>query len=253
MSNSSPDLDTWLTDGAQPAAGWDFSAIEATGRVASSPLPWSYGSVALAALRQAQSALDIGTGGGEVLARLAPFPRRICATEGYAPNVPIAQARLGPLGVEVRDVSTLGLGLPFADGAFDLVLSRHSAYDPEEVARVLRPGGRLVTQQVGSRNQALLNALLGVPLPAGDHHRAIAAVALEQAGLRLLTAAEAFPVTRYFDIGAVIFYLRAVPWQVPDFTVERYRDGLRRLASAIAAQGYLDVSDHRFFLIADRP
>ena len=42
--------------------------------------------------------------------------------------------------------------LPFKAAAFDLVVSRHEELDPAEVDRVLRPGGLLVTQQVGRHN-----------------------------------------------------------------------------------------------------
>ena len=41
----------------------------------------------------------------------------------------------------------------------------------------------------------------------------------------------------YFDIGAVVYFLRKVIWTVPDFTVERYRDRLRELHQRIEADG----------------
>lgn len=40
----------------------------------------------------------MGTGGGEFLAGLQPLPPHTCATEGYPPNIPIAQQRLKRLG-----------------------------------------------------------------------------------------------------------------------------------------------------------
>ena len=36
---------------------------------------------------------------------LQPFPSTIFATEGYAPNVPIARKKLEPLGVAVVEVT----------------------------------------------------------------------------------------------------------------------------------------------------
>jgi hypothetical protein len=41
----------------------------------------------------------------------------------------------------------------------------------------------------------------------------------------------------FFDIGAVIYFLRKVIWTVPDFTVERYLDRLRELHRQIEADG----------------
>jgi hypothetical protein len=53
-------------------------------------------------MRAGTTLLDLDTGGGELLAASAPLPRRTIATEGWAPNVPVARDRLSPLGVEVR-------------------------------------------------------------------------------------------------------------------------------------------------------
>ena len=64
------------------------------------------------------------------------------ATEAHPPNFHLASQRLTPLGVTVLDVR---LGerdpLPFAEGEFQLVLNRHSAFNPGEVARILAPAG----------------------------------------------------------------------------------------------------------------
>ncbi len=84
---------------SQEFTGWDFSWLK--GRWKSGPLPWNYRQSVQDTLRQAGSLLDMGTGGGEFLASLAPLPALTCATEGYAPNVPVARARLEPLGVQV--------------------------------------------------------------------------------------------------------------------------------------------------------
>jgi SAM-dependent methyltransferase len=92
-------------------------------------------------MARARVALDVQTGGGEVLAtapRLAPVT---VATEGWAPNLARAAARLGPRGVTVvadRDSPPL----PFAGSVFDLVVSRHPVRTWwDEIARVLAPGG----------------------------------------------------------------------------------------------------------------
>ncbi len=68
--------------------------------------------------------LDMGTGGGEFLSSLAPFPPYTCATEAYPPNVPIAKARLEPLGIEVFQISEDNF-LPIPDNTLDLVINRH--------------------------------------------------------------------------------------------------------------------------------
>ncbi|GAB1766897.1 hypothetical protein PMEGAPL125_33170 [Priestia megaterium] len=74
--------------------GWDFSIITRTGRMDSDMLSWSYGSEAFRLIQNSNAALVMGTGGGEFLSLLQPFPRVMYATEGYKPNVPIAKKRL---------------------------------------------------------------------------------------------------------------------------------------------------------------
>ncbi|HEX2907258.1 MAG TPA: class I SAM-dependent methyltransferase [Phototrophicaceae bacterium] len=240
-----------LDEASYPFVGWDFSYIEDTGRVAHAPLTWSYISIILPKMRQAEALLDMGTGGGELLSRLRPFPKLTCATEGYAPNIPVAQERLTPLGVQVYPV-TDDKHLPLPDTTFDLVINRHESYDPAEVRRVLKPGGEFVTQQVGGTNDRDLNRLLGAKLNSDFDHwtLAYARKEVEAAGFEIIAAHEDFPIMRIFDVGAVVYYLKAIPWQIEDFSVESYFDQLLALHQTIQQQGYVDLHDHRFLIVA---
>lgn len=137
--------------------GWHFSFLE--GRQATTPLPWSYEQLATEHLAAATRVLDVDTGGGEVLARLSP-PAGSVAIEDWSTNVPIARARLDPMGVSVRQRT--GGRLPVADGSVDLVLNRHGELDLAETARVLRPGGVIVSQQVAGDNESETSDAFGV-------------------------------------------------------------------------------------------
>lgn len=247
-------LDFWLAEAQHPFSGWDFSYIEETGRMVTAPLTWNYVSVLLPRLRHVSSALDMGTGGGELLSLLQPLPAQTWATEAYAPNVPVARQRLEPLGVEVAPVVDEN-SLPFDDAQFDLVINRHESYAPDELLRILKPGGEFVTQQVGGENEWDLNVLLGARLNLewADWRLQTAAAQLQTAGFQILKAVEDFPGVRYYDVGAIVYYLKAVPWQVTDFSVEKYFDALLHIHRRIQDDGYLDVRAHRFLLIARKP
>jgi SAM-dependent methyltransferase len=233
----------------QEFRGWDFSFID--GRWRESSTSWDYRQIVLGHLGRANSMLDMGTGGGEFLSSLRPLPAETCATEGFPRNLPLARARLEPLGVEVLETLP-GDRLPVEDARFDLVMNRHESFSAHEVHRVLRPGGRFVTQQVGGRDNVRLNQLLGAreerEFDAWTLDSAVQQ--LEDAGLRFVEGHQEFPETVFFDVGAVVFYLRAIPWQIADFTVEKYRERLAALHDQIQADGCVAVTSHRFHVEA---
>jgi hypothetical protein len=76
---------------------------------------------------------------------------------------------------------------------------------------------------------------------------------LKAAGLQVVDGLEAFPPTRFYDIGALIFYLKAVPWQIEDFSVETHRVQLYDIHLLIEQQGWLEVGGHRFLIRAESP
>lgn len=243
-----------LIETAEAAAfgGWDFDYID--GRWQEETPPWSYRATVQEQLPIAQALLDMGTGGGEFLASLVPLPLDTVATEAYPPNIPVAQARLAPLGIEVVALSSDDL--PFADQRFDLIINRHESFNATELYRVLRPGGFFITQQVGGRDNIQLNTLLGSTHTTHEYAAWDLLVAHQQltdVGFEMIAQGEAFPATRFYDIGALVYYLRAIPWQIPDFSVARYEPALYDLHRAIQTTGALKVDSHRFFLHAQRP
>jgi SAM-dependent methyltransferase len=239
-----------LADANALFSGWDFSHIASTGRMVEAPLTWSYTSILLQQLRNVQSLLDMGTGGGEYLSSLQPLPAYTYATEGYIPNVPIARQRLEPLGVKVYEAGGDST-LPFADNQFDLVIDRHEAYSAREVWRILKPGSQFITQQVGGSNFIDLTLLFDAPPYQYAHWQLHYALQeLQDAGWHIVVQKEDHPITRFFDVGAIIYYLKAIPWQVSDFTVEKYFDKLVEIHNTIQKDHYLDVHCHRFLIIA---
>ena len=82
-------------------------------------------------------------------------------------NAPVARDRLRPLGVDVVNASSERT--PWADASFDLVLSRHEAIEPAEIARILRPGGVFLTQQVAKEQWQELSAFFPDRTVFPDH------------------------------------------------------------------------------------
>ena len=247
------DFDGLITEGlSTPFEGWDFGVFRGRFTESEAELPWSFEKLVRAELAATDSLLDLGTGGGEFLTSLAPLPSRTAATEGHPSNVPVARRRLEPLGVEVAETGDDD-ALPFPDGSFALISSRHESYDPAEVRRVLTPGGVFVTQQVGGRDLEEINQALGAPAHGyRDLDLRAASDELTAAGLELTWQQEARCRPEFRDVGALVLFLRITPWQVPDFSVERYDAPLRALHEGMRRGRTLTVSCHRFALTARR-
>lgn len=240
-----------------PSEGWSFGFLK--GRVRSAEIPWSYEEIAAAAMSKSTRLLDLDTGGGETLADVLAMvgseqrPARIVATEAWQPNLPVARRRLEPLGIAVRQ-STAGESLPADEGEFDLVLNRHGAGHPAELRRVLAPSGIYLTQGVGRNNDIELNEALDGPPPQYHESASLDGTvsALEDNGFEIERAREAFVEFGFRDIGAVVFHLGVVSWQVPGFDVEKYDLRLRELDDRIRKDGEFVVRHHRFLIRAVR-
>ncbi|WP_405648029.1 class I SAM-dependent methyltransferase [Streptomyces sp. NBC_00019] len=235
-----------VAEGASvPTEGWDFSWFE--GRASEARPSWGYAVAKAGRLSRATAALDVQTGGGEVLdfalgkaAEGSKVPRLVVATEGWPPNVAKATALLRPHGVAVV-ASPEDAPLPFADAAFDLVTSRHPvAPNWPEIARVLQPGGTYFAQHVGPRSVfELVEHFLG-PLPAeqsASRHPGRERADAEAAGLEVVDLRAERLRIEFQDIGAVVHFLRKVVWMVPGFTIETYQPQLRALHERIESEG----------------
>lgn len=223
-------LDLWRREEQEPFSGWDFRHLNGR-HWTDDPKTWSYMDHASELLRQSKSAVDLDTGGGEQLLELRPhWPTKLYATESYPPNVKLATERLALYGVKVFDVATTYDGLmPFADGEFDLVLNRHGSFNPAEVGRVLAPGGTFFTQQVHARTNWDLQAVFGAKTPWPDAKPEYYVPRLESAGLTIVHVKESIGRHGFTDVGALIFYLKVIPWTVPGFSVDTHQQALLSL------------------------
>lgn len=234
--------------------GWDFSWLE--GRATEQRPSWGYARAMAGRLGEARAALDIQTGGGEVLAAAPKLPPVTVATESWPPNIARATALLHPLGaVVVADADEPPL--PFGDTAFDLVVSRHPVTTCWlEIARVLVPGGTYFSQQVGPASVfELVEFFLGPQPPEVRRGRdpEDARAAAEAAGLEVVDLRPERLRTEFFDIGAVVYFLRKVIWMVPGFTVEQYRPHLAALHRKIEEEGPFLAHSTRFLIEARKP
>jgi SAM-dependent methyltransferase len=237
---------------AAPIEGWNFSWFE--GRATEERPPWGYAPMMAGRMARATAALDIETGGGEVLATVALQPPLLVATESWPPNVAIARDRLRPIGahvVAVADAPTL----PFAAASFDLVVSRHPVVVLwEEIARVLRPGGTYLSQQIGSgTNRELADFMMGPQPVNASRSPERARTAAAAAGLEVVDLRACALQVEFIDVAAVVCFLRKVHWTVPGFTPEGYTDRLRAMHALIEVEGRFRSTAQRLLVELRRP
>lgn len=234
---------------ARRFSGWSFADIET---VPIGPgLPSDYEKRARDLLRNVRSVVDMGTGGGELFERLLRGYRgRAFATESWTRNVQVAVDRLWPTGCAV--VKADSLRLPFRDASFELVLDRHEELDPPEVARILKDGGRVLTQQVGRRNWDELRAFFPRMRDFGplfDVYRR----GFEEARLSITQAEEHEMRIAYRGLGDVVFMLCVSPWDIPRFApLEADLDALLDMEESLHTEDGIVLTESRFVIEAQK-
>ena len=233
--------------------GWDFSHI-ADKYEEEHDIPWDYDSLVRQYLKKDMKLLDYDTGGGEFLLSLGHPYENTAATEGFPPNVKLCQEKLIPLGIDLKECSDPAK-LPFGDSSFDLVINRHGDFCPEELYRVLKPGGLFITQQVGDRNDLDLVRMVfpDTSDPTSGLHLSVQQRAFEQAGFEIVRAEEHFGQIRFYDVGAFVWFARIIEWEFPGFSVDSCFDRLLQIQAQLEQKGSIDGTTHRYLIIARKP
>jgi demethylmenaquinone methyltransferase/2-methoxy-6-polyprenyl-1,4-benzoquinol methylase len=126
---------------------------------------WRRQAVAVAAVQKGERVLDVCAGTGDLTLALARAGARAIGADFCRPMLELA-VRKSAAGNGTRFVAADTLRLPFGSGVFDLVtvaFGVRNLADPEaglrEMARVLRPGGRMVVLEFCRPRVPLLGPL----------------------------------------------------------------------------------------------
>ena len=231
-------------------SGWDFSYIR--GRVIEDELPWNYRGIVEHNFLGKESLLDMDTGGGEFLSSLSNLPKNVCATEGYEPNIPIAEKRLSEKGILLKPIKS-DSEIPFNDEYFDIIINRHGSYEIEELKRTLKKDGLFITQQVGGLDGIDFNMAFETKTMDYFEWGLIKNIEMFQdANMKIIEFGEYVGKMRFNDIGAIAYYLKCIPWQVQDFSVDRYYKKLRIINDILEKNGHINFVMHRFYIITKK-
>ena len=236
----------WKSEQSRPFEGWDFSPLGK--RLKFEPLPWDYLATARRLAQASQRLLDLGTGGGEVLERLAPLPKVCFATELVPERAEVARRRLSSHGVTVLTLDQT-ITLPFEDAAFDLVLTRNSAFVAKLIFPILAQDGVYFTQQVGRGNLRELLEEFSIADGNRDWKTPDEAVEeLTRAGFAAVEMQSADVDVEFADVGALLYFLNAIlPGRVD---VQANSAALERLQTRLNSGQALRFQRKRYLVTA---
>jgi SAM-dependent methyltransferase len=230
-------------------SGWDFARV----RWDRDPTPWQYDDVVRRYLSRGSHVLDIGTGGGEVfLSMAADFgsgigidldPGMIQVANSHRHEQSISHVRFATM--DARE-------LQFPDNAFDVVLNRHCFVDVVETARVLRPEGVFVTQQVAKNNTLnIIEAFGWTPSSFGAawwQPITDLSSSFRELGFRIEVQAD-YDVSYWFrDLPSLVFWLKAVPLPEP-FDPEKHWRAVKAIVEKNSTTRGIRTNEHRELLV----
>lgn len=200
--------------------------------------------------------LDIGTGGGELFLTLAP-----CFRKGIGIDVSTEMIEQALRNKQIQKIPNVHFKviaihhLEFADAEFEIVLNRHCDVNVSETARVLRPQGHFITQQVGYRNTLnILKAFGWTSASFGDgwwQPVEELATTFEQSSCRVVAKAE-YDVRYWFcDVESLVFWLKAVPLPEP-FDVEKHWEDVNHILQEYSTRQGIETNEHRELLIIEK-
>src|SRR5215216_4433649 len=76
---------------------------------------------------------------------------------------------------------------------------------------------------------------------------------LKEAGLRIIDAQDWSGELTFTDVGAIVYYLKAVPWLVPGFSVESHSKYLFKLQKQVQNKKSLAFSARKYLMEARKP
>lgn len=249
MSGAARTFDDLVAEAARaPVDAWDFTWLD--GRATEDRPSWRFFDRVAERASAVGELLDVECGVGHMLGTLPTLPPLAVGIDAWRPSLRAAAPTLRARGVHLLRGSATAL--PLASSSFELVTSRHPVEPAwHEIARVLRPGGTYFAQHVGPHSLRDLSEFLIGSISDTSHRdpeaerRAALAAGLS---VRVLRSERTRVV--FFDIGAVVYFLRLVVWTVPGFTVERYRARLRDLHDLIVRDGSFETTSSRLLIEA---
>lgn len=118
---------------------------------------------------------------------------------------------------------------------------------------MLAPGGTFLTQQVHGLWAHDLLAVFGAKPQWPDATPERYLPRLQAAGLEIVNAEEWSGALTFSDVATIVYYLKAVPWLVPGFSVATHQSALWQLQEQLVAGEALRFTAWKYLIEARKP
>ena len=234
--------------------GWDFSEITKRTKVVGKK--WDYIEIVKKYVNKETILLDIGTGGGELLLKIARFAKEAYGIDNSRGMIKTAKKNLMKSKTSnVEFILADAKKLPFPQKYFDVVICRHSDFYPKEVFRVLKPDGIFITQQVGEKDKENIKEIFGRGQSFGEGVGTLMnryVQELKEVGFEILKKDTYNAVEYYANMIDLIFLLKNTPI-IPNFDIKKDQKFLEEIERRYKTKEGIKTNSFRFLIICKKP
>lgn len=186
----------------------------------------------------------ISLDGGEYVSSFNSLPPITYAVEAQYEK---AQDKLNDRSVKVTRLTDDGK-LPFKDERLDVVVNELANYDKYDLYRVVKPGGYILVNQMGSDNY---KELINIFLPFKLHGRwdlESGSKTLSEIGLEIVDGVEEHGYVRFNTLTSFIHFMKGITRA--DITQDRFMNFYGQVLKQIKEKSYFELTTHRFMIVA---
>ena len=155
--------------------------------------------------------------------------------------------KLADRNVKVTKLTNEGK-LPFKDERIDVIVNELSNYDKYDLYRVVKPGGYIIVNQMGSDNyKELINIFLPFKLH-GRWDREASCQTLSDIGLEIIDSVEEHGYVRFDTLASFIQFMKGIT--KADITQDRFMNFYSHVLKQIKDKKYFELTTHRFMVVA---
>ncbi|TKD72138.1 class I SAM-dependent methyltransferase [Pseudalkalibacillus hwajinpoensis] len=232
--------------------GWDFSSLQ----LMSEGVKWEFYDEVTKRVKKTDLLLDIGTGGGENLLKIASSLQLLIGIDLSKGMMETAEKNLHNSNVSnVRFAQMSSNSLQFPEGFFDVVSCNHAPFDSREVSRVLKSEGLFLTQQVSEADKINIKEAFGRGQSFGEEDGSLKEKyirELEEAGFSDIQSFD-YDATNYFQKPEDLIFLLTHTPIIPYFGEEKTDfDKLNRFIGENQTNDGIRTNSKRFMILAKK-